>query len=225
MRGRRPLRGAHHARRVAGTWAQWAGKVVFVNGDDAKETLHGYLRSAREALVWKLDGLSEYDARRPLTSTGTNLLGLVKHLSIVEAWYFGKTFGRPFPEHLPWWDEEAGDHVDMWATENETRRQIVDCYRRVWAHADATIHDLGPDAAGRVPWWPKPDVTLHTMLVHVLAETSRHAGHADILREQLDGAAGLGPDNSNLPEHDTAWWDSLLARIERAAQAAQAPTP
>lgn len=58
-------------------------------------------------MVWKLDGLSEYDVRRPLTPTSTNLLGLVKHLSIVEAWYFGKTFDRPFAEDLPWWDEGA----------------------------------------------------------------------------------------------------------------------
>lgn len=113
----------------------------------------------------------------------------------------------------------------MWVTEDETRSQIVDCYRRVWAHTAATIHDLAPDAAGRVPWWPKPDVTLYAMLVHVLAETNRHAGHADILREQLDGAAGLAPDNSNLPEHDTAWWGGLRTRIERAAQAARSQAP
>ncbi len=105
-------------------------------------------------MVWKLDGLSKYDVRRPLTPTGTNLLGLVKHLSIVEAWYFGKTFDRPFAEDLPWWDEGAEEQTDMWVTAAETRDEIVDRYRRVWLHADATIIDLPADAPGHVPWWP-----------------------------------------------------------------------
>jgi hypothetical protein len=185
---------------------------------DAKAILHQYLRGAREALLWKLDGLSEYDIRRPLTPTGTNLLGLVKHLSIVEAWYFGKAFGRPFHESLPWWDDDADTNADSWATEHETRAEIVDRYRRVAAHADATIDALALDGSGLVPWWPKPDVTLHTMLVHVLAETNRHAGHADILREQLDGAAGMNPEFTNLPEQDAEWWEDYRARIERAAR-------
>jgi hypothetical protein len=189
-----------------------------VTGDDAKRTLHRYLRQAREAMVWKLDGLSDYDVRRPLTHTGTNLLGLVKHLSIVEAWYFGKTFDRPFAEDLPWWDEGAEEQIDMWATAAETRTEIVGRYRRVQLHADVTINDLPMDAPGHVPWWSEPEVTLHTMLVHVLAETNRHAGHADILREQLDGAVGMRPDNSNVAEHDAGWWDDLRARIEQAAQ-------
>lgn len=192
-----------------------------MTGDDEKRTLHGCLLQAREAMVWKLDGLSEYDVRRPLTPTCTNLLGLVKHLSIVEAWYFGKTFDRPFAEDLPWWDEGAEEQIDMWVTAAETRDEIVDRYRRVWLHADATINDLPADAPGQVPWWPEPDVTLHTMLVHVLAETNRHAGHADILREQLDGAAGMRSNNSNVPEHDAAWWDELRGRIEEAAQTAR----
>ncbi|MFI7063882.1 DinB family protein [Kribbella sp. NPDC050124] len=189
---------------------------------DAKQTLHTYLRSARGALVWKLEGLSEYDVRRPLTPTGTNLLGLVKHLAIVEAGYFGETFDRPYPEHLPWWDDDAEPNADAWATEDETRADIVDCYRRVWDHADATIDALDLDAPGRVPWWPEGDVTLHRILVHVLAETNRHAGHADIVREQLDGATGLNPAYSNMPDHDAAWWQSLHTRIEQAAKTAQA---
>jgi hypothetical protein len=189
--------------------------------DDAKRTLHRYLRQAREAMVWKLEGLSEYDVRRPLTPTGTNLLGLVKHLSIVEAWYFGRTFDRPFAEDLPWWDDGAEEQVDLWVTAAETRADIVDRYRRVWVHSDGTINDLSADAPGNVPWWPRPDVTLHTMLVHVLAETNRHAGHADILREQVDGSVGMRSDDSNVAEHDAAWWDDLRGRIEEAARTAR----
>src|SRR5580700_10912175 len=108
----------------------------------AKKHLHDHLRWVREALVWKLDGLSEYDIRRPLTSTGTNLLGLVKHLSLTEARYFGDIFGRPFPERLAWWDKDAAFEADKWVTADETRAEIIDRYRRAWAHADATIDAL-----------------------------------------------------------------------------------
>jgi hypothetical protein len=166
-------------------------------------------------------GLSEYDIRRPLTPTGTNLLGLVKHLSIVEARYFGETFGRPVPEHLRWWDT-VEENASMWATEDESRAQVVDCYRRAWAHADATIDALALDPPGRVSWWTSiPGVVLFNILVHVLTETNRHAGHADILREQLDGAAGIATDNPDLPQHDAAWWENYRAQVERAARAAE----
>lgn len=185
-----------------------------------KNTLHTYLREAREAMVWKLDGLGEYDIRRPLTPTGTNLLGLIKHLSIVEAWYFGQCFDRPFDEKLTWWDDDAEPNVEMWARADETRAEIVDRYHRACAHADTTIDELDLSATGHVPWWSKSTVTLHTMLVHVLAESSRHAGHADIVREQIDGAAGMIPTSSNLPEQDGAWWATYRDRIEQAARAA-----
>ena len=185
-----------------------------------KELMHDYLRKVREAMLWKLDGLGEYDVRRPLTATGTNLLGLVKHLSIVEAWYFGQTFDRPFPEELSWWDDDAEPNADSWVTADESRADIVDLYRRVWAHADATIEALPLDAPGIVPWWRKPETTLHGILVHVIAETNRHAGHADILREQLDGAVGMSAGNSNLPSQDADWWEAYRARVEEAARAA-----
>ena len=188
--------------------------------DFAKEYLHSDLREVRETMLWKLEGLAEYDARRPLTRTGTNLLGLVKHLSITEAWYFGEVFGRPFPERLPWWDDDADRGADMWATEDESRVEIADRYRRVWEHSDATIAALDIDAPGHVPWWPRPDVKLFNILVHVLTETNRHAGHADILREQLDGAVGTDAGSTALQERDTAFWENHRAKIEQAAKAA-----
>jgi uncharacterized damage-inducible protein DinB len=188
---------------------------------DTKQTLHHYLRTAREALLWKLDGLSDYDVRRPLTPTGTNLLGLLKHVAGVSADYFGSVFDRPFPESLPWMAEEAEDNADMWATADESRQDIVALYARVWQHADATIEALHLDAAGHVPWWPeeRATVTLHRILTHMIAELNRHAGHADILREQLDGTAGLTAGNNNLPEHDEQWWAAYRAKLEAAAQA------
>jgi Protein of unknown function (DUF664) len=189
----------------------------------AKEYLHDDLRWIREAMLWKLDGLSEYDIRRPLTPTGTNLLGLIKHLATWEARYLGEIFGRPFPEPLPRWDDEdAEPGADMWATEDETRAEIIGRYRRVWAHSDATIDALAIDAPGHVPWWPRPDVKLFNVMVHVLTETTRHAGHADILREQLDGATGVSAGDSDELGRDAAFWAGRRAQIERAAQAADA---
>ena len=180
----------------------------------AKEYLHGDLREIRETMVEKLDGLGEYDIRRPLTSTGTNLLGLVKHLTLSESRYFGEVFGRPFPEAMPRWDDLGERGKDMWATERETREEIVDRYRRVWEHSDATINALAIDAPGHVPWWPRPEVKLFNILVHTLTETSRHAGHADILGEQLDGRTALAP------RRDAAFWEARYAEVERAAKAA-----
>lgn len=185
---------------------------------DPKSDLRRYLQAARDAVVWKLQGLEEFDVRRPMTPTGTNLLGLVKHLAIVEAGYFGATFGRPFPEPLPWFEEDAEPNSDLWATPDESREQIVDFYRRVWAHADATIDALPLDAVGQVPWWPPGNTpTLHMILVHMIAETNRHAGHADIVRESIDGSAGMQEDDSNLPPGDAEWWRGYRDQVERAA--------
>ncbi|WP_018685243.1 DinB family protein [Actinokineospora enzanensis] len=180
--------------------------------DVVKAYLHEDLRELREAVVERLDGLTEYDIRRPLTATGTNLLGLVKHLALWESRYLGEVFGRPFPEPLPRWDDVEQRGNDLWATEHETRAEIVDRYHRVWAHADATIAALPLDAPGHVPWWPRPDVRLYGVLAHRLTETARHAGHADILREQLDGTTAA-------PARDAAYWADRHAEIERAARA------
>jgi uncharacterized damage-inducible protein DinB len=188
----------------------------------AKAELHRYLQAGRDALLWKLEGLSEYDVRRPMTPTGTNLLGLLKHLAIVEMGYFGAVFGRPVAEAQPWLDDEVEPNADMWATADESREQIVALYHRAWAHADATIEVLPLDAVGEVSWW-RPEsrkVTLHRILVHVATETHRHAGHADIVRELIDGAAGLRAGNDNLPAQDEAWWSGYRRRLERVAQEA-----
>ena len=193
---------------------------------DQKATLQRYLQLAREALVWKLDGLSEYDIRRPMTPTGTNLLGLVKHVAFVEAGYLGEIMGRPFPEPMDFWAEEDPEpNIDMWATQDESRDDIVGLYQKVWAHSDETIAALDLDAQGTVPWWPdhRNPVTLHLLLVHMIAETNRHAGHADIVRESIDAGVGLRADNSNLPEEDVAWWATYRQRVEAAARAWETP--
>lgn len=187
---------------------------------EPKEDLHRYLQVAREAMLWKLDGLSDYDVRRPMMPTGTNLLGLVKHLASVEIGYLGATFGRPSAEPLPWFNDDAEPNADMWATPEESRDDIVSLYRRAWAHADATIESLPLDAVGHVPWWPEEwrAVTLHRILVHMIAETHRHAGHADIVRELIDGVVGLRAVNDNMAPGDATWWESYRHRLERAAR-------
>ncbi|MBM0240162.1 DinB family protein [Micromonospora sp. ATA32] len=184
--------------------------------DFAKDYLHDELRFTRQALVWKLDGLPEYDVRRPLTATGTNLLGLVKHLATWEARYLGEIFDRPFPEPLSRWQDSDGS--DLWVSPDETREQIIGFYRRAWDHADATIKELPIDAPGHVPWWPRPNVKLFNIMVHVLNDTTRHAGHADILREQLDGQTGVAAGYEE--QIDTAAREAHRAKIERAAKAA-----
>lgn len=191
---------------------------------DAKSELHLYLQSARDALLWKLDGLSEYDARRPLTPTGTNLLGLAKHATGAELGYLGDTFGRPTGVPAPWLDDGAEPNADMWATADESRELVVDRYRLAWAHADATIEALPLDTVGTVPWWPagRGEITLHHAVVRVISDTHRHAGHADILRELIDGTVGMAANNVGVPQKDAAWWEQHRNRLEQAAVDAEA---
>jgi hypothetical protein len=187
---------------------------------DVKEDLHIYLRGARETLVWKLEGLGEYDIRRPLTPTGTNLLGLVKHNAAAHVGYFGEAFGRTHEILLPWLSEDAEPNSDMWAAPDEARDDIVALYQRTWEVADATIAELPLEAVGRVPWWGEGTITLHRVLVHVTAETQRHAGHADIIRELIDGSAGFLQGYDGLRLADRAQWGDFRDRVEAAARLA-----
>jgi len=192
-----------------------------MTGLDPKADFHRYLQEARDALLWKLDGLSEYDVRRPMVPTGTNLLGLVKHLAFCELGYFGDTFGRAHHEPLPDFDPDE-PNADMWATVDESREQIIGLYHRAWRHSDATIDALPLDATGHVPWWPagQNEVSLHHVVVRMTAETHRHAGHADIVRELIDGAVGLRAERDNVADGDKAWWESYRNQLESVAREA-----
>jgi hypothetical protein len=191
-----------------------------MTADDQKTILRRYLQEGRDAILSKLDGLSEYDIRRPMTPTGTNLLGMIKHLSQIELGYFGETFGRPSSEAIEF-DFEHDPNADMYAKAGESRAYITGLYRSAWEHSDATISKLPLDAPGHVPWWGSHgEVTLQQILIHVATETHRHAGHADILRELIDGVVGLRSPGNNLPPGDAAWWKAYYDRVERAAREA-----
>lgn len=183
-----------------------------------KQTLHRYLQKHRAALLAKLDGLAERQARWPVTPTGTNVLGLVKHVAGVQAGYFGEVFGRPLPDPPAWLESEDGD--DMFAPLDETMADVVAFHHRSAAHADATIEALDLNATGTVSWWPEEHrhVTLHRILVHMAYETARHAGHADIVREMLDGLAGDGDGNlaDKTPDEWVRWREQLVDIAERA---------
>ena len=181
---------------------------------DEKALLHAHLQLNRDALLWKLEGLSETELRRPMTGTGTNLLGLVKHLTGVEGGYFCDAFGRQRPP-LAWEaDEDAalGEFSDMYAKPDETAEEIVACYRAATAAADRSIAALDLDATGR--HHIGITVSLRWMLLTVLLDTARHAGHADIVRELIDGAAGSNREWPGVPAADDEdYRQTYLARV------------
>jgi hypothetical protein len=187
-----------------------------------KATLQLYLQGARDALLWKLDGLGERELRRPRTPTGTNLLGIVQHCANVELGYLGQTFGRAWPDpSAPGLVSEeavvADPQADWWVDADTPAAAVVGFYRDVWAFADETVTALPLDATGQVPWWPEDrrTISLHRALVHVLADITRHAGHADILRESADGAVGLRAASANMPADVD--WPAYVSRLDALA--------
>ncbi|WP_229674854.1 DinB family protein [Terrabacter tumescens] len=182
------------------------------------EELLRYLQQGRDALLRSLDGLGDYDVRRPLTPSGTNLLGLVKHVAGVELAYLADSVGRPSGERLSWVEDGSiWDSADMWATAEESGDDLVRLYQQAWAHCDAAVRELGLDAPASVEWWPEERrrTTLGSLLVRCVAEVSQHAGHADVLRESIDGRGGRDHDEMGGEE----WWTAHLARIQAAADA------
>ena len=185
--------------------------------DTLATDLRRYLQESRESLVNSLSGLSEYDIRRPMTPTGTNLLGLIKHVAGGELGYLGDCVGRPAPVKLPWFEDgSVWDSADMWATAEQTREELLELYRTAWRHSDESIEQLPLDAPASVAWWPqeRQATTFGSLLVRVTAETAHHAGHADLVRELIDGRAGAGHADIG----DAAWWETYVAGIQAAAE-------
>lgn len=153
---------------------------------DLKVELWTRLQAARAAMLTKLDGLSEFDRRRPMTPSGTNLLGLVKHLAGEEYGYLGETFGRPPAQPPAWFRGDPFTEIDLWATPDESSEYIVQIYKEAAAHADETVRRLDLDSPGRVPHWSlDQQTTLGSILVLMVGETAQHAGHADIVHELI----------------------------------------
>ena len=152
---------------------------------DEKTSLHASLDRHRDVVLWKLDGLDDEQLRRPMTPSGTNLLGLVKHLGAVEYAWFCETFGRE-AEPLPF--DPDDDDADLRVRPDETTADIVAFYGRARAAADRVIDELDVDDLGTA--WFGDAVSMRWVLIHMVEETARHAGHMDVLRELIDGATG-----------------------------------
>ncbi len=141
-----------------------------------RETLLALLRYQRESLVRKVSDLTDTQARQRLVDSDTTLLWLVKHLTMAEtAWVLRRFAGQdtPIPDHT--------------VTPDDTVATAVRDYRAIWTAADAILSTADLDAVCADPANP---VNLRWVLAHLLEETARHAGHADILREQTDGRTG-----------------------------------
>ncbi len=184
---------------------------------DVKDELHRKLQASRAALLSKLDNLGEFDRRRPMTQTGTNLLGLVKHLAGLEYEYLGESFKHPAPERMSWIEDGSiWEGADMWAKPEESSEYIIGLYRRACTHADGVIAALDLEAPGSVAHWPadRRDTTLGVLLIRMVAETAQHAGHADIIRELIDGKGGQDQDGM-----DEMSWQAYVAQVQAAANA------
>jgi Protein of unknown function (DUF664) len=160
-----------------------AKRVPFTGGE--KESLHVSLDRHRDAVLWKLEGLDDASLRRAMTPSGTNLLGLVKHLASVEYGWFCDTFGRA-SESLPF--DEADPEADLRVRPHETTEDILAFYGRARAAADRVIDELDLEDTGTA--WFGDAVSLRWVLIHMVEETARHAGHVDIVRELIDGLTG-----------------------------------
>lgn len=182
---------------------------------DLKAELHSKLQESRNVLLQKVEGLSEYDLRRPMVPSGTSLLGLLKHLAGLEYGYLGECFGRAAPERLSWVDDGSiWQGADMWAKPDETSEYLIGLYRRACAHADETITSLDLSAPGEVAHWAEGhrQTTLGVLLIRMVTETAHHAGHADIVRELIDGQGGADQDML-----DADGWKAYVAEIQAAA--------
>jgi hypothetical protein len=153
-----------------------------------RETLEGFLEYFRVVIERKLVGVSLEDASRPMVPSGTNLLGIVKHLGYVERGWFQMGFAGEPALPVPWTDEDPD--ADFRIEPGETIESVVGWYRRQWERSveissaaeslDQIERRTGPRGGHSLRW----------ILIHMIEETARHAGHMDILREQIDGALG-----------------------------------
>jgi uncharacterized damage-inducible protein DinB len=146
------------------------------------EMLASFLDWLRGSMVKKVEGLSEEDARRKLVSSSTTPIGLLKHLAYVERWWFQHHFAGRDVDLGPEGDD------DFVAEPDETVGDIIDFYRSECDASRAVIAGASPEDHAKSA--DRSDHTLRWIMIHMIEETARHAGHADILREQIDGSTG-----------------------------------
>jgi len=170
---------------------------------DERATLHALLQYCRDSFVRKLDGLDDEAARRRLLPTETTLLWLTQHLAHAERLWVVQRF--------------AGE--DETTTPAETLAGAVEAYRATWARTDAIVAAASLDERCRTID-VEPNVNLRWVVLHLVEETARHAGHADILREALDGAVGTDAEDMAEVRHDPAFWAERREEIEAAARSA-----
>jgi uncharacterized damage-inducible protein DinB len=150
------------------------------------ETLTQQLDFHRTTLLRKLEGLDDEPMRRPMTASGVSLLGLVKHLAETEHGWFLKIYaGLPEPDLYP---TDNDPDAEFRVGPDETADTLVGQYLRTCERARAVVAAGGLDDVVRAPWGA--EVNLRAILVHMIQETARHNGHADIIREAIDGATG-----------------------------------
>lgn len=145
---------------------------------DERATLHELLQYQRESLVRKVTGLDDGQARRALVESGTTLLWLVKHVARAErVWVLHRFAGE---------DDVVYDGVGR----DDRLADAVEFYRSTWARVDEVVASTASLDEPCARPGPEGQVTLRWVLMHLLEETARHAGHADILRELIDGETG-----------------------------------
>ncbi len=177
---------------------------------DEKSLLKKNLHGVQQALLWKVEGLSDEDLRRPMTLTQTNLIGIVKHLTGVTGGYLCVSFGRPRPDALrSEGDEELWHGIGMWATPEESCQEIIEMYRRACEAGMRTIEELDLETHGR--HWTGVPMSLRTLSLIVLMDTTRHTGHADVVREMIDGRVGGSPGD----DRTSLWQDEEYVRMVR----------
>jgi len=155
---------------------------VPLNDGGELDTVLAFLLFARSCVLKKVNGLDEEQLRRRLVVSDTTLLGLVQHLADAERYWFGYTLAGD-PRH-------ADVDFDMRVAPNRSADQVIGGYQTAIAESDAHIHAAaGLDVRTAHPVNDEP-LTLRWVLAHMTSETARHAGHADILRELIDGVTG-----------------------------------
>jgi uncharacterized damage-inducible protein DinB len=145
---------------------------------DERDTLRALLQYQRESIVKKVSGVDEAAARRALVGSGTTLLWLTKHMARAESLWIEHRFAGG-QQDLPDDTVQPGD----------TLAAAVAAYRTIWARTDAIVAASNLDEPCKTVGDEAP-VNLRWVLMHLLEETARHGGHADILRELIDGSTG-----------------------------------